>query len=480
MTSPTSEDLIVRDLRETLGESAVSALPTDLEKYLHDWRDRHHGHARCVVRPRDTAEVAAVLRLCNARGVPVFPQGGNTSVCGGSVPSEAGDGIVLSLERMNVVREVNAPNNSMTVEAGCVLATVQEAAKAVDRYFPLSLGAEGSCQIGGNIATNAGGTSVLRYGNTRDLVLGLEVVLPDGRIWDGLRTLRKDNSGYDLKNLFIGSEGTLGIVTAAALKLFPLASTVLTAMFALDDIRGLVALGEALRKRFDSELVALEVMSRSELEIVLRHIPGSHCPLGRKGLWQLLIELASSASAEALSEQLHASVDDAITSGAVLDAVVATNEKQRAQLWHQRHNVTEANKREGMGLTHDIAIPVYRISDFIEQAGTMLQTRYPGVEVVVVGHIGDGNLHYIGMVPHEAWRAVEDKPSYQQRLARDLYDIAVSMGGTFSAEHGIGSLHLQEMVLYKDPVELSLMRDLKAVLDPKGIMNPGRVLPPAG
>jgi len=394
------------------------------------------------------------------------------------VPSEDGRGIVLGLERMNRIREVNARNNSMVVEAGCVLAAVQEAARAADRYFPLSLGAEGSCQIGGNVSTNAGGTSVLRYGNTRDLVLGLEVVLPDGRILDTLRTLRKDNSGYDLKNLFIGAEGTLGIVTAAALKLFPLAPTTLTALFALETIEEAVGLGETLQKRFGGELVALELMSRSELEIVLRHIPGSVCPLGQSGRWQLLIELTSSTPAERLTEQLEQAVEGRLADGTVRDAVIATSLQQREKLWQLRHNVTEANKREGMGLTHDIAVPVYRIPDFVARAGAMLRERYPGVEVVIVGHIGDGNLHYIGMLSHEAWRQTDDKAGYQARLAHDLYDIAVPMGGTFSAEHGIGSLHLQEMEIYKNPVELEVMRQVKALFDPNGIMNPGRVLPP--
>jgi len=469
-------DFVAR-LRDLLGERSLVVGAADQDRYLHDWRNRHHGRALCVALPRSTPDVAAVLGLCNECGVPVFPQGGNTSVCGGSVPSEGGEGLVISFARMNAVREVNPRNNSMTVEAGCILATVQEAARAAERYFPLSLGAEGSCQIGGNIATNAGGTSVVRYGNTRDLVLGLEVVLPDGRIWNGLRTLRKDNSGYDLKNLFVGSEGTLGLVTAATLKLFPLAKTILTALFALDDIHEVVALGEKLQRQFAGELVALELMSRSELEIVLRNIAGSHCPLGNRGQWQLLVELTSTAEADALAEQLNTGLEAALTDGAVLDAVVASSEKQRAQLWHVRHHVTEANKREGMGLTHDIAVPVYRIPAFIDEAGAMLRARYADVEVVIVGHIGDGNLHYIGMLSHQAWQAVEDKAAYQRRLAHDLYDIAVPMGGTFSAEHGIGSLHVEEMGRYKDPVELDLMHQIKATLDPKGIMNPGRVLP---
>jgi FAD/FMN-containing dehydrogenase len=468
----------LEDLARLVGDARIRITPEDQAKYLHDWRDRHHGKARCVVLPRNVQEVSAVLALCNEHSVPVFPQGGNTSVCGGSVPSDDGQGIVLSLERMDKILEVNSANNSITVEAGCVLAAIQDAAKAADRYFPLSLGAEGSCQIGGNIATNAGGTSVVRYGNTRDLVLGLEVVLPDGRVWSGLRTLRKDNSGYDLKNLFVGSEGTLGVVTAATLKLFPLAPTTVTAVFALDSIYEAVALGSRLQEKFPGELVALELMSLSETQIVLRHVPGSSCPLANPGQWQLIVELTSSAPHAAVVEELHAAVGDLVESGIVLDAVIASTDKQREKIWHLRHNVTEANKREGMGLTHDIAVPVYRIPEFVKAARAMLLRDYPDVEVVIVGHIGDGNLHYIVMHSHERWLSTADKAAYQTRLAHALYDIAIPMGGTFSAEHGIGSLHLHEMAKYKNPVEIAMMWQLKHTLDPKGIMNPGRVLPP--
>lgn len=462
-----------------LGAASVRTSREDQAKYLHDWRDRHHGQALAVVLPRDAQEVARVLALCNEHAIAVFPQGGNTSVCGGSVPSEDGRGIVLSLERLNRIREVNPGNNSITVEAGCVLAAIQAAARQADRYFPLSLGAEGSCQIGGNIATNAGGTSVVRYGNTRDLVLGLEAVLPDGRIWSGLRTLRKDNSGYDLKNLFIGSEGTLGVVTAATLKLFPLAPTVVTAMFALDDIDAAVALGSRLQEKFPGELVALELMSLSEVQIVLRHIPGAACPLANPGRWQLIVELTSAAPAERVIEELHAAVGALVESGVLRDAVIASTGQQREKIWHLRHNVTEANKREGMGLTHDIAVPVYRIPEFVQAGQAMLARDYPGTEVVIVGHIGDGNLHYIVMHSHERWQATADQAAYQVRLAHALYDLAIPLGGTFSAEHGIGSLHLHEMAKYKDPVEIALMWQMKNTLDPRGIMNPGRVLPPA-
>lgn len=461
-----------------LGAAGVRTCEEDQAKYLHDWRGRHHGRALAVVLPRDAREVAAVLDLCNECSVPVFPQGGNTSMCGGSVPSDDGRGVVLSLERLNRIREVNPANNSITVEAGCVLAAIQDAAKAADRHFPLSLGAEGSCQIGGNIATNAGGTAVVRYGNTRDLVLGLEAALPDGRIWSGLRTLRKDNSGYDLKSLFIGSEGTLGVVTAATLKLFPLAPTTVTAMFSLDGIDEAVTLGSHVQKNFPGELVALELMSLSQMDIVLRHVPGSVCPLASKGQWQLIVELASSAPQESLVEELNTAVCGFIESGVVLDAVVASTQAQRSKIWHLRHHVSEANVREGMGLTHDIAVPVSRIPEFVKAAEAMLGRDYPDVQVVIVGHIGDGNLHYNAMHSHERWRETADKAAYQTRLAHALYDIAVPMGGTFSAEHGIGSLHLRDMAKYKDPVELALMWQVKQMLDPKGILNPGRVLPP--
>jgi FAD/FMN-containing dehydrogenase len=471
------ESIFLERLSAALGSGSIRSAPQEQEKYLHDWRGRHHGRALCIALPRNAQEVCAVLALCNEYAVPVFPQGGNTSVCGGSVPSEDGRGIVVSLERLNKIREVNPRNNSITVEAGCVLAAIQDAAKAADRFFPLSLGAEGSCQIGGNIATNAGGTAVVRYGNTRDLVLGLEAVLPDGRIWSGLRTLRKDNSGYDLKSLFIGSEGTLGIVTAATLKLFPLAPTTVTAMFSLGSIDETVALGSRLQKKFPGELVALELMSRSEMEIVLRHIPKASCPLADKGQWQLIVELGSSAPQDSVIEELNAVAGELVESGVVLDAVIASTHKQRDNIWHLRHNVTEANVREGMGLTHDIAVPVYRIPEFVKKAQAMLARDFPGAEVVIVGHIGDGNLHYIAMHSHERWRDTADKAAYQTRLAHALYDIAIPMGGTFSAEHGIGVLHLHEMAKYKDPVELALMWQLKKTLDPKGIMNPGRVLP---
>lgn len=467
-------------LRKLIGDNGVVDTPDDMAPMLVDWRKRHAGKAACIVYPRSTEQVAAVLKHCNDHGIQVYPQGGNTSVCGGSVPSPTGESIILSLTKMDKILDVNPANNSMIVQAGVVLQTIQEAAAEVGKLFPLSLGAEGSCQIGGNIATNAGGTAVIRYGNTRDLVLGLEVVLPNGTIWNGLRTLRKDNSGYDLKNLFIGSEGTLGIVTGAALKLYPQPTSVITAMLGVASADDAVAEGLKLHGAFPGELVALEIISRSEFDISLRHAAGVRDPFETKPEWVVLIELSSSnRSEESLSDELMNCLAPSMDEGIISDAVIAMTQQQRNDLWRIRHSVTEANTKEGMGLTHDIGVPIYRIPDFIKQAGEVLATEYPESRPVIVGHMGDGNLHYIAMIPHATWADVQDKPAYQHKLARKLYDIAHSMGGTFSAEHGIGSLHVAEMPLYKPAVELDIMRQVKQLFDPNNIMNPGRVLPGA-
>ncbi|MFT4191335.1 MAG: FAD-binding oxidoreductase [Comamonas sp.] len=466
-------------LRALVGDAGVADAPADLEPHLVDWRRRHAGRAGCVVWPRSTEQVAQVLCYCRSHGIRVFPQGGNTSVCGGSVPQEEGRNIVLAMGRMNRILDVNPRNNALLAEGGCVLADLQRAAAEADRLFPLSLGAEGSCQIGGNIATNAGGTNVVRFGNTRDLVLGLEVVLADGRIWNGLRTLRKNNSGYDLKNLFIGSEGTLGIVTRAALKLYPKPRAVATALLGLSTAQGAVDEGLRLQGLFVGELVGLELISRSEFEISLRHGSGLRNPFaGPVPPWVVLVELAD-ASQDDLAARLQAALEPALEQGRCDDVVIAASEQQRQALWNIRHHVTEANGREGMGLTHDIAVPTYRIPDFIAQAEAALARDYPEAVPVVVGHMGDGNLHYIAMFSHAYWAAVGDKAAFQRKLSHCLYDIADAMAGTFSAEHGIGSLHVDEMRLYKDDVELQLMRQIKTLLDPDDLLNPGRVLPPA-
>lgn len=469
---------IISAMRAIAGDAGVLTDPHDVAPHMIDWRKRHSGTAACVVFPRSTEQVSALLAYCNEHRVKVFPQGGNTSVCGGSVPDHDGNSVLVNLAKLNQIREVNAPNNSITVEAGCILADIQSAALDAGRLFPLSLGAEGSCQIGGNLSTNAGGTNVVRFGNTRDLVLGLEVVLADGRIWSGLRTLRKNNSGYDLKNLFIGAEGTLGIVTAASLKLFPKPSARATAMLAFAEVQDAVSQGLSLQGQFPGELVGLELISRSEFEISLKHVAKTRNPFELTPEWIVLVELAaSSGTSEALTDRLTDYLREAFEEGVIRDAVVAANEQQRADLWKIRHSVTESNVREGMGLTHDIAVPTYRIPDFIEQAGVALRQHYPAATPVVVGHMGDGNLHYIAMFGHEDWAAVEDKQKTQLELSHVLYDIAAAMGGTFSAEHGIGALHVPEMAKYKDAVEIELMQSIKRLFDPLDTMNPRRVVP---
>ncbi|WP_206952422.1 FAD-binding oxidoreductase [Trinickia acidisoli] len=469
---------IVDAMQSIVGVSAIASVSEDMAPHLIDWRKRHTGIAACIVFPRNTDHVAKVLAYCNDHAIKVFPQGGNTSTCGGSVPDEEGNSIVLNLAKMNRIIDLNAGDNSITVEAGCILADIQAAADQVDRLFPLSLGAEGSCQIGGNLSTNAGGSNVVRFGNTRDLVLGVEVVLPDGRIWNGIRTLRKNNSGYDLKNLFVGAEGTLGIVTAASLKLFPRPRARATAMLGFARIDAAVDEGLKLQARFPGELVALELISKSEFDISLRHAAQTRNPFQATPNWIVLVELAATTdTSEVWTDRLTDYLRDAFEKGVVGEAIAATTEQQRADLWKIRHSVTESNVRQGMGITHDIAVPTYRIPDFIDQAGKTLAEHFPEAEPVVVGHMGDGNLHYIAMFSHAYWGSLADKRKTQLALSHLLYDIAAAMGGTFSAEHGIGSLHVPEMSIYKDPVELDLMQSIKTLLDPRDTMNPGRVLP---
>lgn len=471
----TSDDALSR--LSAIPDLGVVSDPHDMETHLVDWRRRHRGTALAVLFPATVEAVSAALRLCGELTLKVFPQGGNTSVCGGSVPDTHGGSVVLNLARMNRIRALDPDDDSMIVDAGCILAEIQQAAAHAGRLFPMSLGAEGSCQIGGTIATNAGGTAVLRYGNMRDLVLGLEVVLPDGTIWNGLRTLRKNNSGYDLRNLFIGSEGTLGIVTGAALKLVAQPSSTVTGFLAVSCAKACVAIGQRLRQAFPGEVSALEIMSRSQIDIVLRHIDQARLPLSQTAPWYLLIEISGAAASADLEERATEVLAGFMEDGDVADAVLASNARQRDELWALRHNVTEANVKHGMGLTHDIAVPIARIDRFVDRAGDALAASVPEARPVVVGHMGDGNLHYIAMIPHEDWARVEDKPLRALNVGHLLYDIALDLGGTFSAEHGIGSIHVADMARYKPSEEVRMMRQIKTLLDPAGMMNPGRVLP---
>ena len=462
---------LVERLVRAVGPAHVLTDDADMAPYTEDWRGRYRGRPIAVVRPAHPGQVAAVVAACSEAGVAVVPQGGNTGLCGGATPI-SGE-VVVDTRRLNRIRGLDAENNTLAVEAGCPLQAVQEAAAAADRLFPLSLAAEGTATIGGNLATNAGGVQVLRYGNMRDLVLGIEVVLPDGRLWDGMRALRKDNTGYDLKQLFIGAEGTLGIVTAIVLKLFPRPRVTATAWVAVADPSRAVALLGRLRSRTGDRVTAFELVSRVSLDLVLAHIPGCRDPLARRYPWQVLVELSDTLETP-LRETLADVLEEAALAEEVADAVVASSEAQAAALWRLRESVSEAQKREGLSIKHDIAVPVSRIAQFIERADAVLAAAFPGVRIVCFGHVGDGNLHY-----NQSRPADEDEGEFIAHTAavnRIVHDVVAELGGTISAEHGLGQLKREEILRYKSPVEMEMMRAVKRALDPRGLMNPGKLL----
>ena len=464
---------LVEKLRAIVGDRGI--VP-DAERgpYEVDWRDAYHGRAAAVVRPASTDEVSRVVALLAGLGVPIVPQGGNTSLCGASVPDASGTQVIVNLSRMNRVRAVDAANNTMTLEAGCVLAGAQQAAEQHDRFFPLSLGSEGSCEIGGNLSTNAGGTGVLRYGNTRELVLGLEVVLPDGRVWDGLRGLRKDNTGYDLKHLFVGAEGTLGIITAAVLKLFPRPRSQATAFVAVESPAKAVALLSHLREHCGERVTSFELIARVCLELVFKHIPGARDPLPAVHPWYVLVELSDSTPGDALGALFEESLGAAIEAGLVPDAALAASRAQQQEFWKLRENISEAQKVEGPSIKHDVSVPVSRVAEFIERADAELRERFPDVRIVAFGHAGDGNIHYNCSKPERG----EAKAFYAKapEVNHVVYEVVTSLNGSISAEHGLGQLKREEITHYKSALELDLMRAIKRTLDPKGIMNPGKVL----
>jgi FAD/FMN-containing dehydrogenase len=448
-----------------VGAANVLTAPEDTKPYYTDWRRQYSGTADCVVRPASTAEVAAVVSLCHREDVAIVPQGGNTGLVGGSVPTGARREIVLSLARMNRIRSLDALNDTVTVEAGCVLAALQQAAAGAGRLFPLSLAAEGSCQIGGNLSTNAGGVNVLRYGTAREQVLGLEVVLPDGRVWEGLRGLRKDNTGYDLKQLFLGAEGTLGVITAAVLRLFPRPTATATAWIALDHPRAAVELLGVLRTRLGDRISAFELASRACLEAVLAHARGLQDPLGAPHPWYVLAEFADSGEPEVLRSRVEAVLGECAETGALRDAALAHSGEQSRNLWRIRELIPEA---QFTNVKHDISVPVSRIPDFVERAGAALAAAFSPLQIFCFGHVGDGNLHFnVGpeaLMPRRA------------EVSRVVYDTVASLGGSISAEHGLGQLKREEIRRHKDALELELMRALKRTLDPKGLMNPGKLL----
>jgi FAD/FMN-containing dehydrogenase len=447
----------------------------DAQPYLIDWRQRYRGRAQAVVRPGSTAEVAAVVGVCVAARAPMVPQGGNTGLVGGGTPDGSGDAVVVSLQRMNRVRSIDTANDTVTVEAGCVLQAVQQAALEHARLFPLSLAAEGSATIGGNLATNAGGTQVLRYGNARDLTLGLEVVLASGEVWNGLRGLRKDNTGYDLKHLFIGAEGTLGIVTAAVLKLHPRPRAVATALAAVPDPAASVALLGRLRAACGERVTGFELISRVCLDLVFSHLPATRDPFPQPHGWYVLVELSDSAPGPAVGGLLEEALAEAAEAGIVRDAVVAASEAQRAALWALRENISDAQKMEGVSVKHDVSVPVSRVPQLVDEADRALQAAFPGIRTVAFGHVGDGNLHYNAFPPPGETRGL---PDWSPAVNRVVYDAVRRLGGSISAEHGIGALKLDELPRYKDALELELMRAIKRTLDPRGVMNPGKVIRP--
>jgi len=465
-------------LKAAAGPSGWLEDDADKEPYLNDERDLYHGAAPLVLRPATTEQVARIVTLCNAAGIGIVPQGGNTGYCGGSIPGgdkgNAGDEIVLSLSRMNKVRNLDPLNYTITVEAGCVLAVIQKAAADAGRLFPLSLAAEGTCQIGGNLSTNAGGTAVLRYGNARDLVLGLEVVLPSGDIWNGLKRLRKDNTGYDLKHLFMGAEGTLGIITAAVCKLFPMPRETCTVLMAFRDPAAATDMLARLRAASSDGVTSFEYMHRDCLDMVFEHIPDTTDPFDARYEHYALAALSSGRECGGLQEAVEDALAEDFESGAVLNAVIAASGQQAAQLWRLRETIPESQKHAGGCIKHDVSVPVSSVSDFLAKATVAAKKEIPGVRVVPFGHMGDGNIHFNLSQPR-----TEDRQTFLARteaIEHVIHDIAVGMNGSFSAEHGVGVLKRGELYRYKAPVEIAMMRAVKRTLDPNGIMNRGKVL----
>jgi len=467
---------LLSDLQSLLGFTHVLT-GVDAESYVQDWRRRYRGSALAVIRPGSTQEVADAVKLCLHHGVPVVPQGGNTGLCGGATPDDSGRAVVLSTARLTSIRNLDTDNDTITVEAGCILQAVQEAAAAANRLFPLSLAAEGSCTIGGNLATNAGGTQVLRYGNTRDLALGLEVVTADGEIWNGLRGLRKDNTGYDLRDLYIGSEGTLGIITAATLKLFPRPVASCTALLTLDTIDHAVELLSRARTGFGAALTGFELMSGACLQAVVRLFPQQRLPFegaSAESPWFALLELSDSESEAHARERFEAVLGQAIDAGLVDDAVIAANVAQSKALWHLRESIPLAEAELGKSVKHDVSIPISSIAGFVHKTNALLQARFPGVRHVIFGHLGDGNLHY--NVANAAGQTEAELLALQSEIYGVVHDSVHAHSGSISAEHGVGQLKRDELPRYKSPVELALMHRIKRALDPQGLMNPGKVL----
>ncbi len=471
----TARDALVDALRAVVGDAHVK-VDGDLTAYTVDWRKRWHGRARAVVMPATTAEVAAVVEVCITHGAAIVPQGGNTGLVGGGVPDDSGTQVLLSLKRMQRLHAIDTENLTLTADAGCVLQALQEAARAQGLWLPLSLAAEGSCTLGGNLATNAGGTQVLRFGNARELCLGLEVVTPQGKVWHGLTGLRKDNTGYDLRDLYVGSEGTLGIITAATMKLYPLPAASMTAMATCAGLNDCVSLLGLAQAALGPTLTGFEVMNDLSLELVARHMPQLRQPLPRAP-WTVLMELSDTESAEHARARFEALLEAALERGVIDDAAVAESIAQSRTMWHLRESIPLAQAEEGLNIKHDISLPVSRIAAFCEQTGQALAREIPGSRLVNFGHLGDGNLHYNVQSP-QGGEAAAFLRQHEATANRIVYEAVAANEGSISAEHGIGALKAHELLEHKDPTALALMWSIKQALDPAAVMNPGRVLVP--
>ncbi len=472
MTQPASSQSAVAQLTSLLGADCVRTDAGEMAPLLVDHRGLYRGKAAALILPRSPEQVAAALAFCNSHRIGVVPQGGNTGYCGGATPDGSGTQVILALSRLNRIRQLDALNYSLTCEAGCLLSQVQQAAADAQRHFPLSLGSEGSCQIGGNLSTNAGGTSVLRYGMMRDLVLGLEVVLADGRILNSLTGLRKDNTGYDVKSLFLGAEGTLGVITAATLKLFPAIRSTATAFVAVASVQAAVELLSRLRHHSGDRVSSFELIPRLAVDLTVRHLQ-SVDPLPDRE-WYVLCELTSTGADEALDTVLEEALAEALAAGLVQDATIAQNGREADSFWFLRENIPRAQRLDGESLKHDISVPVGALPQFVQQAAEWIGRRVPEGRLIAYGHVGDGNLHFnLNQNPQVSAAAFLGRA---EEVKRAIHDLVQQFGGSFSAEHGIGQLKVAELARYASPVELDLMRRIKRAFDPNGIMNPGKVL----
>jgi FAD/FMN-containing dehydrogenase len=471
---PVAAEAIER-LKAVVGRAGYLDDPADVAPYCTSWRDNWVGRAPLVLRPQSTAEVASIVGICAERGIGIVPQGGNTGLTGGSQPHDDMSEVIVSTSRLKRIRGLDTVDDTVTVEAGVVLKEIQSAAERADRLFPLSLGAEGSCQIGGNISTNAGGVQVLRYGTMRNLVLGLEAVLPDGTIWNGLKSLRKDNTGYDMKQLFIGAEGTLGIVTAAVLRLFPKPTASETAWIGVESPAAAVALLGHMRARMGDAVSAFELIRRSLVDFLLAGVPGHEDPMQVPHPWYVLMDVTTQGPPGSLHEPLAEALASALEAGKARDALIAASGAQAARLWKMRESLPEAVVSAGGAIPHDISVPVSRIPQFIESADAALAAAYPGIRHCAFGHVGDGNMHYNPVRPID-WEAQRYRAE-REAINRIVHDLVVGLDGSISAEHGVGRSRLAELARYKDAPELAMMRAVKRALDPKGIMNPGKVVP---